>query len=105
MKYENRWKRKILVYLYEYFNHNQNLIIDEFCSHKLANAGLTKDLVVDEFFKKNNIKLSDYVTMLDDGFNGDKDPENPILVYKKNNTPVVDEDNSTQVTSDNVKFD
>lgn len=107
MKYEDRWKRKILIYLYEYFNHNQNLIIDEFCSHKLADAGLTKDLVVNDYLKKNKIKLSDYVTMVDDNFKGDKDPLKPVLVYKKGEEPVEDneEEDDTQIYSDNVKID
>lgn len=80
---KEKWMRKTLIYLYEYFEGDNAKIIDEFCSNKLFKEGKTDPITIDKFFKTHKIKVTDYVTMLDDGFTGNQDPIHPILVYKK----------------------
>ena len=98
MKYQQQWMRKVLVYLYEYFKHDNAKIIQEFCNRELSKKGLVKITNINKYFKEHNIKMSNYVTMLDNGFIGNQDPIHPVLVYLKSNPPKVNEAEAQEET-------
>lgn len=97
-KYETKWKRKMLVYLYNYFDGDNAKIIDEFCSNKLFKEGKTDIKRVNKYLKDNNIKTTDYVTFLDKEFKVEEmDPTKPIIVYKNGEKPTCNSsDNNVQ---------
>ena len=97
-QYETKWKRKMLVYLYNYFDGDNAKIIDEFCSNKLFKEGKTDIKLVNKYLKDNNIKTTDYVTFLDKEFKVEEmDPTKPIIVYKKGEKPTCNSlDNNVQ---------
>lgn len=97
-QYVTKWKRKMLVYLYNYFDGDNAKIIDEFCSNKLFKEGKTDIKLVNKYFKDNNIKTTDYITFLDKEFKVEEmDPTKPIIVYKKGEKPTCNSsDNNVQ---------
>ena len=88
----NKDLKKILVYLYDNFSKTESdvkiingKIIVEFLEHRIDSS---KE-VVDNYIKENNIKVSEYLTILDRRFakrynNGNT----PILVYPKGWKPI-----------------
>lgn len=74
-------QKKLLIYLYIYFNGNQKKIIKELLE---KNEKITQKQVNDYF--KNNRVLKDYITIFDDALYPEvlkEKLDDPILVFKK----------------------
>lgn len=72
--------KKLLIFLYEFFEGNQVSIMQELLENNFDFS--RKD--VNSFFRKNKIKLRDYITILDKSYDiSQMDTKNMIYVIKK----------------------
>jgi len=67
--------KKLLIFLYEYFNGDNNAIMKEILE---KNLNIAKN-DVNDFIKQNKIRLKKYVTCFESNF----DANEFVLIYKK----------------------
>lgn len=82
-KAEKRTLRRLLIYLFEYFERNNTLIFKEIIEKNICPT----DEVVDKWFEENNIDENAYCTVVDNKRVQKKclkDSTNPLFVYMKN---------------------